>query len=122
MVSIGALSEEYERTNEEWKSIVELCQMEDAASTAQLRALANKHGVENVSTLNKRGLCHMFAMLWEKDHSQTDIQLPVTPSAFQDPVSFMPLEDPYVTNNGYTYSRSTLNQIQCRYKCVLTSG
>ena len=66
--SIGALSEEYERTNEEWKSIVELCQMEDAASTAQLRALANKHGVENVSTLNKRGLCHMFAMLWEKDH------------------------------------------------------
>ena len=53
-------------TEDTWntmKNLIDLCQSDDIASTTQLRAMAQKLGITNFDTMNKRCLCHTMALL-----------------------------------------------------------
>ena len=101
--------------------------------------MAQKLGITNFDTMNKRCLCHTMALLWRKNDiiqvqlpetpadtvkhtgkrpdtrdeylKSVTIALPETPDEYTDPITRVPLDDPVLTDYGFTYNSSTIDQL-----------
>ena len=122
------------------KNLIDLCQSDAIKSTTHLRAMAHKLGITNFDTMNKRCLCHMLALLWRKKNDMIQVQrpetpvdtvnhtvnhpdtrdeylkaitiaLPETPDEYTDPITRVLLDDPVLTDHGFTYNSSTIDQL-----------
>ena len=91
--------------------LITLCSVGDMTSTMKLREKARKLGIQNANTMNKRGLCQMFAVLHGVDPLKIAIHLPSPPHELVEPVTHDVFNDPWVNDSGHTYNHSTIDKL-----------